>query len=273
MTMGLSVLLLLVLAVAVAAVLAHTRVSGFEHGIEARLNRAPDPRDVSGNLPEKVREFALRADATPNDLAVGFTFTQAAEMQLTPGQPWQSLRARQMIATGAAGFLWQASQFVGPVPKLHVVDGFADGAGALRVWLLGLIPVLRAESADIDRGEAMRYLAELPWAPDAILGNPDLSWQMVGEDWAEVSMDLADGPVAVRFRFDGSGDIVEVFAAGRPTSDAAGKRVLRDWQGYFRDYRMIGPRRIPAEAEIGYVEPGGMRPYFQGRIVDYSVTH
>ena len=130
-----------------------------------------------------------------------------------------------------------------------------------------------ASGPELDRGEALRYLAELPWAPDAILGNPALRWRMVGDDWAEVSMQTADGPVALRLRFDGAGDIVEVFAEARDTTDDEGNPVALPWQGVFRDYRMIGARRIPVEGEVGYIRDEGFRPYWQGRITGYSVVH
>ena len=145
--------------------------------------------------------------------------------------------------------------------------------GLLRAALLGLIPVARADGPDIDRAEAMRYLAELPWAPDAILGNPAIIWRMVDDTVAEAALDVAGQRAAVRFRFNAAGDIVEVHAPSRPTTDDQGNAVDLPWQGYFRDYRMIGPRRVPAEAEVGYVHADGFRPYFQGRITDYAVQH
>ncbi|MDJ0823906.1 MAG: hypothetical protein QNJ16_00240 [Rhodobacter sp.] len=273
MTTALVILVLLAGGLVVAAVAAHTHAASIAHALHARLAGAPAPLDVSARLPRKVREFALRADATPDDLAVSVRFTQSAEMQLKPGRPWQALEARQTIATGTAGFIWQATQSLGPATKFRVIDSFVRGRGALRVWLFGLAPVVHANGGDIDRAEAMRYLAELPWAPDAILGNPDLAWRMDGEDWAEVSLAMPDEPVTVRFRFDAGGDIAEVFGPDRPTTDAEGNPVRYDWQGFFRDYRMIGPRRVPAEAEVGYVQPGGFLPYFQGRITAYEANH
>lgn len=264
---------ILALAVLAAGLVAQLRQSSLVRRLQMQLDAAPAPRDMSSRLPARVRDFALRADATPDDLAASVSFTQIAEMQLKPGDPWQVLDARQTIAAGAVGFLWQARLPWGPVAKFSVIDAYAGGKGLLRAALLGLIPVARADGPDIDRAEAMRYLAELPWAPDAILGNPALIWRMIDDDWAEASMLIAGGRVAVRFRFDSGGDIAEVFAQDRPATAPDGSKASYDWQGYFRDYRMIGPRRVPAEAEVGYVHADGFRPYFQGRITDYAVQH
>jgi len=268
------IIVVLVLLAGLAAVLfAAARFNSVLHGLANRLAAAEPPQDVSASLPPLVREFALRGDAVPGDLARQIAFTQEAEMELQRGRPWRLLRAGQTMAVGAPGFVWLAVQPMGPVPKFRVVDAFTRGAGRLKVALFGLIPVVDAQGAEIDRSEAMRYLAELPWAPDAILGNPHLRWSMLGDDWAEVAMGPEDDPVVVRFRFDPQGDIVEMTAKGRPARDAAGKLMRLDWQGYFRDYRMIGPRRIPAEGEVGYVENGAFKPYFQARILSYEADH
>ena len=266
-------LALIVAAVAIAAALGSYLFSRRIAAVHQRLQTAARPVDVSGRLPPIVRDFARRADASPEDLASSVEFIQSAEMQLKPGQGWQPLQAGQIIATGAPGFLWQARQSLGPLPKFQVIDAYVGGAGRLHVRLLGLLDIVNATGPHIDRAEALRYLAELPWAPDAILGNPSISWRMLDDDRAEAVLDVNGQRAVVRFRFDAAGDIAEVFAPSRPTTDEQGKPADLPWQGFFRDYRMIGPRRVPYEAEVGYIHPGGYRAYFQGCITSYSVTH
>ncbi|MDF0603151.1 hypothetical protein P1J78_20590 [Psychromarinibacter sp. C21-152] len=273
MEIALFAALALIVAVALALAAGPARMARRVRALEARLDRAPAPRDVSERLPDRVRDFALRGDATPTDLAARVHLTQRAEFQPKPAAPWMLLEARQSIAIGAPGFVWEARQDVGPLPKLRGFDAFVDGTGLLRMQLFGLIPAARAEGPITDRAEAMRYLAELPWAPDAILGNPSLSWRMDGPDWAVVTMEVPGGPVSARFRFDSGGDIVEMLAKDRPSTDAAGQPIFQTWRGCFRNYRMIGPRRVPAEGEVGYVFGDTYRPYFQGRITGYETVH
>ena len=46
------------------------------------------------------------------------------------------------------------------------------GEGRFDIVALGFIPIARAKHTPaLVRGELMRYLAEIPWAPDAILCN------------------------------------------------------------------------------------------------------
>lgn len=235
------------------------------------ISTAPAPVSRLATLPQPVRSFALRSGSNPDALARGVRFLQAAEMQLRPGQAWQRIDARQSIATGAPAFVWQARQPWGPVSKFQVLDAYAEGRGQLVVRLLGLLRIVRAIGPDIDRGEAMRYLAELPWAPDAILGNPEISWRQIDDTRAEATLQGAGWQASVAFRFDADGDIVEAFAPDRPATGADGRATLLPWRGTFSDYRRIGPRRIPARAEVGYVYPEGYRAYFRGSITEYSV--
>ena len=265
--------LLGIAALLILAFVGSFRFARWAAGLSDQLARAARPVDISAALPAQVRDFALRADASPDDLAHCVSFVQSAEMQLKPGQPWQPLDATQTVSVGTVGFVWQAQQMLGPVAKINVVDAFVAGQGWLRVRLMGLLRVVNAFGPGFSRAEALRYLAELPCAPDAILGNRHLKWREISHDWVEVSTDVDGAPVAIRFRFDALGDIVEAQADARATTDDQGQPVDYPWQCYFRDYRMIGPRRIPAEGEAGYLRPDGYRAYFQGRITGYEATH
>lgn len=264
---------LLAVALLIAGLFGGMRFARRAQDLTGQLTGAVLPVDISAELPARVRDFALRADARPGDLARSVTFSQTAEMQLKPGAPWQPLEAVQTVAIGEAGFVWQARQSLGPWPKFQVVDAFVAGQGSLRVRLLGLLGIVNATGPEVSYGEALRYLAELPWAPDAILGNPAIRWCEIDEEWVAASIDVAGRPATVRFRFNGGGDIAEVFADARETIDDQGNPASYPWQGFFRDYRMIGPRRIPSEGEVGYVRPSGYRPYFQGRITGYDAAH
>ncbi|MDF0598584.1 DUF6544 family protein [Psychromarinibacter halotolerans] len=259
-------------ALLLALLVARARFGAFVAGFEAKLGRTR-PVPVTDRLPPRVREFAQRCDASADDIAARVHLTQLAELQREPGGPWYWLEARQTIATGEPGFVWEGWRPFCGTTKVRVVDSFVNGAGRLRVQILGLVRIIEAKGADVDRGEAMRYLAELPWAPDAILGNPSVSWRMEDEDHAVATLEAAGGPVSVRFRFDGAGDIVEFFAKDRPKLQPGGGVVLCDWRGYFRNYRMIGTRRIPSEGEVGYVEGGVYDAYFQGRVTSYEIDH
>ncbi|WP_319826047.1 DUF6544 family protein [Thalassovita sp.] len=231
-------------------------------GLVVRLNSPPP--NLSVELPEAVRRYAERAGADGSVRQV--RFTQDTEMELKPGEGWQPFAARQWVDTSRAGFVWLAEQRMLGLPIVRVVDSYTKDKGLLVAWLLGSIPVARAEGAEADRAEAMRYLAELPWAPDAMLRNGDLAWQVLGPTQWQVSLNGA----TVDMHLNADGDIAEITAKDRPAKEG-NVMILRDWRGIFRDYADFGGRRIPMSAEVGYVFDEITKPYFKGRITSYTM--
>jgi hypothetical protein len=87
---------------------------------------------------------------------------------------------------------------------LTVVDEFRDGDGRLRLSLLG-IPLWTQTGHELAVGEAMRYLAELVWVPQAIAANRELKWRQVDDTAVEVTAAVGATSAAVRREFNSSG--------------------------------------------------------------------
>ncbi len=243
--------------------------SGFVRRISARARALGNARaERRGDLPPAIDAFARRGGAGEGPVPRVARLAQGAELRLGQGAPFRPVSATQHVALASPGFVWDAVRRLGPLPLFRVVDAY-DGAtgGLLEARVLGSVPVASKTGSDIALGEALRYLAELPWAPDAILLNPDIGWRMIDGSRAEATLRLAEGVARVTFSLDADGDIVRVEAKDRPASDARGQPALYDWRGRFWGYRRIGPRRIPEWGEVGYVYPEGYEVYFRGRIL------
>src|SRR5207237_5369769 len=132
-------------------------------------------------------------------------------------------------------FCWRARFPILPPISVRVVDRYAGGHALLEARLLGLVPVLHASGQKVAEGEAMRYLAELPWVPHALLVNDELRFRELDARTVEVATQVGATRVAVQLAFDASGDLDEVFAEARPR--AVGKEfVPPPWGGRFGDY-------------------------------------
>lgn len=225
-----------------------------------------DPVSPIGKLPEIVRAFAEKSGAVVASPAI-VKLTQSVSMRLAPDRPWQSLSATHLAGTRTSGFVWHATGSMMHVP-VGVIDAYVDGAGVLNARLLNSISVANSTGIETDRGELLRYLAEIPLTPDTILNNPELAWDQIDESTVSVTAHTKDGPVIVEFSFDDQGDIVEAFAPSRPMSVKGGS-VDTPWRGKFFDYRKLGPRRIPTRAEVGWELPDGFYLYFRGTIDSY----
>ena len=116
----------------------------------------------------------------------------------------------------------------------------------------------------------MRYLAELPWVPYAILGNSELEWRELDPRSVEVATRVGSGRAAVTLHFNETSDIVRASALDRPSQE--GKRLVeRAWFGDFGDYRELAGVRVPTAAEVAWELPDGPFTYFRGRLTSLEV--
>lgn len=113
----------------------------------------------------------------------------------------------------------------------------------------------------------MRYLAELAWAPQAMLHNPKLSRSELNESTVEVTAQSAAGPARVRLIFE-NGDISWVEADDRPR--AAGCRIVpTSWQPC--DYREMSGCRIPTREVVSWLLDAGPFEYWRGRVTAFRM--
>lgn len=230
---------------------------------------------MSGNTPRSdrllpaVHDLALRLGADPAGKPSGVYLEQSGQMRRLGGKRWINFSAKQTISASHFDFDWNAR--MGPFGMISVRDAFVDGDGQLAVRALGFIPIVRADpSAALTRGELMRYLAELAWAPDAILHNTGLRWREDGPDILTVGAGQNDTAAEVTLNLDSQGKIAGVFAPDRPRSVTA-PFLPTPWRGRFSDYRNHGGRWIPFAGEVAWEIDGKSQTYFQCKIERWAM--
>ena len=215
-------------------------------------------------LPHAMRQYVERVLPSRGSMPRWVRFTQTGEMQLKPGR-WLSFEACQAVRVDRIEFAWRARFRAAPLVGIRVRDWFRDGDGGLEARLLGLIPVARAAGPETARSEAMRYLAELPWFPQAILGNDELEWRESKQNTVQVATTVGPAEAAVTLHFDEAGHIVGASAPDRPRQEGP-RFVERAWRGAFADYRELGGVLVPTSAEVAWELPDGRFTYFRGRV-------
>ena len=149
-----------------------------------------------GDLPGAVIDLAMRlgAQGGPSSSPDGsiVSLSQTGRMLRALGKDdWMFFTARQTIETGACNFAWRAR--FAPFGLVSACDALENGVGRLDVTALGFIPIARTpHTAALMRGELLRYLAELAWAPDAMLENTALRWRESGS--GDLIVGAGDGP-------------------------------------------------------------------------------
>jgi len=187
-------------------------------------------------------------------------------MVLKPGARALAFTAREQLALARVSFIWRARfAIIGPV-SFQVLDRYDAGRGLLRVSVCGL-PIQRKGGAQLARGEACRYLAELPWAPYAILTNRQLQWQQLDPRTVEVAALVADEPVAVKLIFDEAGNIAQTVAL-RPRAESG--NALTPWIGEYRDYEAFGGIILPRRGEVRWELPEGPFTYWRATVTSFE---
>jgi hypothetical protein len=213
------------------------------------------------DLPTPLRALAARAgDSAARQVRI----TQRGQMWLKPGARAMAFTAVQHIAVERVAFSWKARfPLLGPL-ALRVVDDYDAGTGALTVSLFGL-PLQRQRNPETMRGEALRYLAELPFVPPALVMNRELEFQEIDDRRVDVAATVAGERLKVTLDLDERGNVVRASSTIRKLK-RNGEWRATPWGGEFRDYTQIGPLYVPAAGEAYWELDSGRYVYWRGNI-------
>lgn len=281
---GWLLLVLLVLALLLGALLAYGawRWQGLSASLQARLESgrqasAPARYRLSelDGLPAPVQRY-FRAALQDGMLRVAAVdLLQRGSFNLSEtGAQWKPFSASQRVLTQRPGFVWDARIAVLPGLAVHVHDAYAAGEGLLRPSLLGAIDLtLLSGGGAVAEGELMRYLAEAPWYPTALLPGRGVVWTAVDERHARAT--LTEGPTSVSLLFEfGDDALVSAVRAEARSRSVAGQMLPTPWEGRWFDYRPRDGMLVPMRGEVAWLLPEGRKPYWRGSIsaMSYEFT-
>lgn len=227
-------------------------------------------RELEG-LPAPVQRY-FRTVLTPGQpLVSAATLRVSGRFNMSPADPqWKPFTSVQRVTTRRPGFVWNARIQMLPGLPVRVVDSYVAGQGLLHAAVLGLLTVAQAQGQGADelaRGEFMRWFAEAPWYPTALLPSQGVHWQAVDDTSAIAT--LVDGLLTVTLlcRFTASGLIDSFRAEARGHGVGPAMRML-PWEGRWSDFRVQDGMTLPFTGEVGWVWPDGWRGYFIGRVTE-----
>jgi hypothetical protein len=186
-----------------------------------------------------------------------------------PRRPVAAVHCRTSVSIREPGFVWRARVEAAPLVSARILDCYVDGEGLLEVRLFGSWRLARAAGPQASTAELMRYLAELAWAPQAMLHNTKLSWREIDATTVEVSAESRASPARVRLIFE-NGDITRIEADDRPM--AVGRRLVPTrWEGRCWDYHQMDGCRIPTRAAVSWLLEDGPFEYWRGRVTAFRM--
>ncbi len=225
-------------------------------------------RELEG-LPAPVQRYfrAVLTEGQPIIAAASIEMTGTMNMS-TAAERWKPFTSRQRVVTRKPGFLWDAQVDMFPGVPAHVEDSYIAGQGRLNAKVFGLLTVADSHcDGEIARGEFMRYFAESPWYPTALLPSQGVRWEAVDDACANAT--IVDGPITLTllFRFNDAGLITSVRAEARGTGvGKGGVMLMLPWDCGLSDYRPQDGMLIPMAGEAAWVRPEGRKAYFVGQV-------
>ena len=180
---------------------------------------------------------------------------------------WSPFTATQFVTTQHRGFDWDARIQMAPGVSAFVHDSYGLGEGKLHASLLGLFTVADVgNTPQAAQGELLRFFAEMPWYPTALLPSQGVRWEAIDETSARATLADNATTVALVFQFNAEGAIATMRAEARHRD----KLTTMPWNGRFWDYAVRHEMLIPLKGEVGWEYPEGTRLYYKGKITEIN---
>jgi hypothetical protein len=226
-----------------------------------------DAKELEG-LPDPVQRFfrVVLKEGQPIVAAVNLSQQGIFNMSETEAK-WSPFTATQFVTTQRSGFDWDARIQMAPGVSAFVHDAYALGAGSLHASLLGLFTVADVrDTPAAAQGELLRFFAEMPWYPTALLPSQGVRWEAIDDTSARATLTDAPTTVSLVFRFNAQGTIETMRAEARYRD----KLTAMPWSGRFWNYSVCNEMLIPLEGEVGWEYPDGIRLYYKGKVTEIN---
>jgi hypothetical protein len=179
---------------------------------------------------------------------------------------WLDFTAREIISVSAMNYQWDARVSIAPLLHIRVLDSYQSGHACGRVRLLSVITLTEdSGGAELELGSLLRFIAESPWYPTALLPSASLEWRRIDDSRALAVVASRGLRAELEFRFNAAGDIQGVYARSRPRR-VERKYEMTPWEGHFSDYSEHDGLRIPFSGEVGWYINGSWRCVWRGHI-------
>ncbi len=236
------------------------------HALLARSEETGDGAITEGQLarlPDPVRRYLHYAQAVGKTPIRTVRLRQRGAMSMAQKSKWLPMTAEQYFTTNPPAFLWYGTLHPFPLVSVSATDLYAGGHGTLQIKAMSLIPISESHGPETDRGELLRYLAEMTWFPTAFLAR-SIRWDAIDAGSARATISLPPVSVSGIFHIDEQGRCTH-FTTERYRLERK-RQVLRAWTGRYDDYREMAGFRVPMKLEEAYTLEAGEFSYFRGEV-------
>jgi len=204
--------------------------------------------DLEG-LPEPVQRYFKYALKDGQEHIRFVRLKQIGEFRMKENQSWMPIKAEQYFTTEDPAFIWRVKFTMAPFIWIEGRDMYYQGKGNMLIKILSTITVADAAGSEMDISTLIRFLAEAPWFPTALLPSDYLEWKEIDSNSAQAIIKDKGYTASGIFTFNEKGEIIK-FVTNDRYMEADGKYFKEQWGGYYKNYREIEGMKIPTEGEV-----------------------
>ena len=152
-----------------------------------------------------------------------------------------------------------------PLVWITGVDKYLEGRGTFQIKIMSIFTIADDPTGkELDESELMRWLAEAPLFPTALLPSSYLHWEPVDSDSAKAIIDYGRTRVEALFHFDKKGEIVQMNADRYRAVDNS--FVKEKWLGHYSNYAVTKNILVPWDIEVSWNSEVGNFTYAKFKI-------
>jgi hypothetical protein len=127
------------------------------------------------------------------------------------------------------------------------------------------VPILnRRNTPGLAEGALLRYLAEAPVVPTALLPSAGVEWSAIGDRSARATLADAGLTVSMDVHFGPGGEITG--GTAHRYRDVGSTGVLTPFEGRVADYRRVDRMMVPMHSEATWSLPEGPYTFWRSRV-------
>jgi hypothetical protein len=202
-----------------------------------------DPNEV-GDLAEPVRRYFTAAIAPGAPLWRSMRLEMRGAIRI--GR-WVPFRAHEVLAP-TRGFVWTARA----AGVITGSDRYLEHHGSMSWKILGLVPVLHADGADISRSGAGRAGAEALWLPPALLPRYGARWEATDDTHITGRLTIDETAVELHHTIDALGHVTSSVFDRWGDPDRTGTYGWHPCGGDVTAYATFHGLTIPSAGSFGW---------------------
>ena len=200
-----------------------------QHARAAGAAALPTPpvtdADLAG-LPLAVRRYLQAAGVVGRPRPRAYELTFSGRIRGGPDEPWMPFRAEQYSSVdGPVRLFYMRARRAG-VP-LAVYHRYVNGQAEMRVKLAGLLTLVDAQGAVMDRSETVTVFNDMCLLAPGTLLDPRIVWRERDGRIVDATFSVGNQTIAATLTFDESGLLTNFESPDRSRASADGRTFTR----------------------------------------------